>query len=229
MLDPIKVSLLTPGIDAQGNMSDFGIPAPVVTKFLDTQGIVVEKTGDYCILFLFSIGITKGKWGTLVDALFDFKRLFDEGASVEEVFPDLIALDPKRYAGMTVAQLCHQMHTFKKDRGIPKLLTEAFAKLPEPAMTPVAAYRLLVRDQVDQVPVEKMDGRVVAVGVVPYPPGIPIMMPGERAGGHTPAVLEYMTALQDFDNRFPGFEHDSHGVEFTDGQYLIYCIKEGAW
>lgn len=57
-LDPVKVTILTPGMDEQGNMSDEGIPAALVAKYLD-EHVVVEKTGPYNLLFLFSIGIDK--------------------------------------------------------------------------------------------------------------------------------------------------------------------------
>ena len=33
-LDPVKVTILTPGMDEQGNMSEEGIPAALVAKFL---------------------------------------------------------------------------------------------------------------------------------------------------------------------------------------------------
>ncbi|EPS5133812.1 lysine decarboxylase LdcC, partial [Shigella sonnei] len=50
-LDPIKVTLLTPGMEKDGTMSNFGIPASIVAKYLDEHGIVVEKTGPYNLLF----------------------------------------------------------------------------------------------------------------------------------------------------------------------------------
>lgn len=60
LLDPIKVTILTPGGNVDGSIC--GIPAAIVTKFLDKRGIQVEKTGDYSLLFLFSIGVTESKW-----------------------------------------------------------------------------------------------------------------------------------------------------------------------
>lgn len=42
-LDPIKVTLLTPGMEKDGTMSDFGIPTSIVAKYLDEHGIVVEN------------------------------------------------------------------------------------------------------------------------------------------------------------------------------------------
>lgn len=80
MLDPIKVTLTCPGIEATGATGDWGIPARVLTAYLATRHIVVEKTDSYTTLVLFSMGITKGKWGTLLDALMDFKALYDEDA-----------------------------------------------------------------------------------------------------------------------------------------------------
>ena len=111
---------------------------------------------------------------------------------------------------------------------VDELLDEAFAVLPTPVMSPSEAYRHLVHDEVEQVSVAEMDGRISAVGIVPYPPGIPVLMPGERAGGETSAVLDYLAALQDFDNRFPGFAHTVHGVEFSGGAYRVLCVSESA-
>ncbi|PWR73062.1 Orn/Lys/Arg family decarboxylase [Methanospirillum lacunae] len=226
MLDPIKVTILTPGVADDGRLEPFGIPAALVVKFLDTRGIINEKSGDYSILFLFSVGITKGKWGTLITELFEFKRLYDENTLLEEIFPDLIESYPDRYSGMTLPELAEEMHAFKRDHRMLETLSQAFSLLPEPVITFADAYKRLVRGTVEQVPVEKMGGRVVATGVVPYPPGIPLLLPGERAGDQNGPILEYLKGLQDFDSRFPGFNHDTHGVEVVNGQYLVSCIKE---
>ena len=40
-------------------------------------------------------------------------------------------------------------------------------------------------------------------------------------------LLGYLKALQAFDRKFPGFAHDTHGVEVdADGNYTIMCIKK---
>src|SRR6185436_16640564 len=67
MLDPIKVSVVAPGVGLDGALQKTGVPATLVTAYLDRQGIQVEKTTDFTILFLFSFGVTKGKWGTLMN------------------------------------------------------------------------------------------------------------------------------------------------------------------
>ena len=226
MLDPIKVTILMPGVNDDGTLAKWGIPAAVVVKFLDTRGIINEKSGDYSILFLFSIGITKGKWGTLITELFEFKRLYDEKVPLEEVFSDLTTKWPERYGGMTLADLVAEMHAFKKDHRMCELLQQAFSLLPEPATTYADAYRKLVKNEVEQIPIAKAGNRIVATGIVPYPPGIPLLAPGERTGGQKEPVLQYLIAMQDFDKRFPGFEHDTHGIENVNGEYMMNCIVE---
>ena len=229
MLDPTKVTVTTPGIDAAGHLAETGIPAPVVASYLDNHRVEVEKTGDYSLLLLFSIGTTRGKWGTLLEGLLAFKRAYDSGESLAEAIPDLAAAYPERYGKMTLRELCDEMHAEVRAHGTIELLDRAFGELPTPVTNPGEAYRRLVRGRTERVPVSKMAERVSAGMVVPYPPGIPILMPGERAGTIEGPVLSYLCALEDFDARFPGFAHDIHGVERDEhGVFSIECLSEEA-
>jgi arginine/lysine/ornithine decarboxylase len=219
------VTVTTPGIDAAGSFSDRGIPAQIVTLFLDQQRIEIEKTGDYIFLVLFSIGMTKGKWGTLLDGLLGFKRAYDTNMPLRDAIPKLVATDPQRYRHLGLADLCDEMHDALRSTQMPALLDRAFDKLPEAQLTPGDTYRRLVRGRSEQLPLSAMAGRTATVMVVPYPPGIPILMPGESAGTIDGALLEYLTTLEAFDKRFPGFEHDIHGVERdADSNYRIECL-----
>ena len=229
MLDPTKVTLSTPGIDAAGHLAQTGIPAPVVASYLDNHRVEVEKTGDYSLLVLFSIGTTRGKWGTLLEGLLGFKRAYDSGQSIAEAIPDLASTYPGRYGATTVRELCDEMHCEIRDHGTIELLDRAFGELPVPATNPSEAYRRLVRGRTERVPVSRMANRVSAVMVVPYPPGIPILMPGENAGVLEGPVLSYLLALEAFDAKFPGFAHDIHGVERDEhGIFSIECLSEEA-
>ena len=78
MLDPIKATVITPGLDVEGEFADWGIPAAIVTKYLAEHGVIVEKTGLYSFFIMFTIGITKGRWNTLLTALQQFKADCDE-------------------------------------------------------------------------------------------------------------------------------------------------------
>ena len=80
MLDPIKFGIVCPGMKPDGKLDKNGIPADIVTAYLGRHGIVPSRTTDHMVLFLFSVGITKGKWGTLLNALLDFKTDYDRNA-----------------------------------------------------------------------------------------------------------------------------------------------------
>ena len=67
--------------------------------------------------------------------------------------------------------------------------------------------------------------RTIATSVVPYPPGIPMVMPGETAGPADGPHIGYLKSLQNWDHTFPGFGHDTHGVEVEDGEYYVQCLK----
>ena len=78
MLDPIKATVINPGLDVDGDFAETGIPAAIVTKYLAEHGIIVEKTGLYSFFIMFTIGITKGRWNTMVTELQQFKDDYDQ-------------------------------------------------------------------------------------------------------------------------------------------------------
>lgn len=226
LLDPIKVSVVTPGVNRDGSMAETGIPATLLVWYLDQKGIVNEKTTDFTVLFLFSIGITKGKWGTLINAMLDFKRDYDANTPLSLVLPTLVRDYPERYGKLGLKDLSDEMFAQMKSTQQTKTQAEAFGTLPKPVMRPQHAYQQLVHDNVEQIPIEKMANRVLATGIVPYPPGIPLLMPGENAGPADGPLIGYLKALQAFDQKFPGFGHDTHGVENIDGSYHVYVLKQ---
>ncbi|MEU3554309.1 Orn/Lys/Arg decarboxylase N-terminal domain-containing protein [Streptomyces fragilis] len=227
MLDPIKVTLTCPGLDAAGVMSDQGIPARVLTAYLTNRGIVVEKTDSYTTLVLFSMGITKGKWGTLLDALMDFKDLYDSGAPLDRVLPALVADHPRRYSGRRLRDLCQEMHAHLRDARLVELLDTAFQQLPEPVAPPQVCYQRLIRGGTERISLADAPGRVAAAMVTVTPPGIPVLMPGESVGEEGGPLLRYLRALEAFDRRFPGFGSETHGVTRAPdtGDYLIECLR----
>ena len=95
-------------------------------------------------------------------------------------------------------------------------------------MTPTEAYAKLVHGEVNRLPIEKLEGRISAVLLTPYPPGIPLLVPGERVNRR---IVEYLKFARDFTAKFPGFESDVHGlVKEKDATgkvaYLLDCVKE---
>ena len=65
--------------------------------------------------------------------------------------------------------------------------------------------------------------------LVPYPPGIPVRMPGERMGDADSPIIRLLLALEKFGKQFPGFEREVHGIELgADGEYWMRSVIESA-
>ena len=230
LVDPIKVTILTPGMSANGTMQKSGIPAAVVVKFLSSRRIEIEKTGLYSFLVLFSMGITKGKWSTLVTELLNFKDLYDANAPLKRALPALAAAHPEVYATMGLRDLCDGIHKVYHDDKVGQAQKDMYTTLPEMAMRPAYAYDHLVRGKVETVEIDDLMNRILAVMLVPYPPGIPVIMPGERLTKSTKSIQDYLLYAREFDKKFPGFETDIHGLRFEPAEggrrYLVDCVAE---
>lgn len=225
MLDPVKVTITAPGITPQGEHEAHGIPGNIVSKFLDDRRIEVARTGDYTLLILFSVGTTKGKWGTLIESLLEFKKLYDNDVMAVDAIPSLKKVPA--YASLTLKQLCQQMHDAMQELHLMKHSSDAVASAPEPVLTPAEAYQKVVRYQTERVKVSDFANRIAASMLVPYPPGIPVLMPGERLPAGDTGITGYLQALQEFDKRFPGFEHEIQGVNIDqNGDYWVRAIVE---
>ncbi len=80
-------------------------------------------------------------------------------------------------------------------------------------MTPAEASRQLFLNNIQHVAVSDMQGKTSAVMLVPYPPGIPIMMGGEKFDKKSQPILDYLLAREKFEQNFPGYYSDIHGIE----------------
>ena len=229
MLDPIKLTFTTPGIDDDGKMAKTGIPASVVSNYLIDKGVVCEKTDYYSFLLLNSLGTTEAKQGTLLSALLNFKKLYDENASLSLVFPELVKAYPDVYEGVGLKDHSSAIHEYFRKHAILDKMQGAFEVIPDQVMKPSDAYHEVVRKNVEYVELDKMIGRTPAVMIVPYPPGIPIMMGGEVMNKKAAPIFEYLKLRQDFENEFPGYESDIHGVERESKNGKKYfktlCVK----
>ena len=232
MLDPIKLTVTTPGLDDAGEFGAWGIPAVIVTNYLIKHNIVCEKTDYYSFLLLNSLGTTRAKQGTLLAGLFRFKEAYDRDDALEKVFPELVAAHPDRYAGQTLREHCQSMHEAIVKSRLLTLMHRAFEVIPDQALKPADAFRMIVRGEVEQVELEAMKNRVTAVMLVPYPPGIPIAMGGEILNDRAEPILDYLLARQEFENRFPGYESDIHGIErkriHGKTVFRTLAVKQGA-
>ncbi len=226
MLDPIKATIITPGLDIHGDFSDeFGIPAAIVTKYLAEHGVIVEKTGLYSFFIMFTIGITKGRWNTMVASLQQFKDDYDKNQPLWRVLPEFVQKQP-RYEHTGLRDLCTQIHEIYKSNDVARLTTEMYLSNMIPAMKPTDAYAKMAHRQIDRVLIDDLEGRVTAVLLTPYPPGIPLLIPGERFNR---IIVNYLKFAREFNERFPGFETDVHGLvkQMKDGKatYYVDCVQ----
>jgi len=226
LLDPIKATIITPGLDVDGSFDATGIPASVLTKYLTEHGIVVEKTGLYSFFIMFTIGITKGRWNTLVTELQQFKDDYDSNQPLWRVMPEFLRSQP-RYEAMGLRDLCQAIHEIYRASDIARLTTDMYTSEMEPVMIPAKAYARMAHNDIDRVPVDEIERRVCGVLLTPYPPGIPLLIPGERVNAE---IVNYLKFVREFNARFPGFETDIHGLVKLerDGQteYFLDCVRD---
>jgi len=81
--------------------------------------------------------------------------------------------------------------------------------------------------EIERVAIDELEGRITSALLTPYPPGIPLLIPGEIFNA---TIVDYLRFARDFNKQFPGFETDIHGlVEIEDEQghvsYFVDCVK----
>ncbi len=226
LLDPIKCTLLTPGLSVDGTFADSGIPAAIVTKYLAEHGVVVEKTGLYSFFIMFTIGITKGRWNTLLTLLQQFKDDYDRNQPMWRIMPEFVARQP-HYERIGLKDLCQRIHEVYREHDIARLTTQMYVSDMVPAMRPSDAFAKMAHREIERVPLDQLEGRITAVMLTPYPPGIPLLVPGER---FNKTIVDYLRFVEAFNRQLPGFETDVHGLipDTRNGEivYGVDCTME---
>ncbi|TYK73705.1 lysine decarboxylase [Comamonas sp. Z3] len=227
MLDPIKSTIVTPGLDLDGDFADTGIPASIVTKYLAEHGVVVEKTGLYSFFIMFTIGITKGRWNTMLTALQQFKDDYDRNQPLARILPEFCQ-QHRRYERMGLKDLCQHVHEMYAKYDIARLTTEMYLSDLKPTMKPSDAYAHIAQRKTERVEIDHLVGRTTVGLVTPYPPGIPLLIPGEV---FNKKIVDYLVFAREFAKECPGFETDIHGlVELEDEngeiRYYADCVAE---
>jgi ornithine decarboxylase len=224
-VDPCKLLLTTPGIDAEtGEYTDFGIPATILAHYLRENGIVPEKCDLNSILFLLTPAESSEKLAQLVAMLGQFEQHIEDDTPLADVLPTIFQKYPVRYRDYTLRQLCQEMHDLYVSFDVKDLQKAMFRKesLPEVVMNPQDANRAYIRGEVELVRIRDAAGRIAAEGALPYPPGVLCVVPGEVWGG---AVQRYFLALEEGVNLLPGFSPELQGVyseKDADGIKRLY-------
>jgi arginine decarboxylase len=226
MLDPIKSTVVTPGLDLNGKFAKTGIPASIVTRFLAEHGIIVEKTGLYSFFIMFTIGITKGRWNTLLTALQQFKDDYARNQPMWRILPEFCAQYPQ-YERMGLADLCQFVHELYAKYDIARLTTDMYLSDLTPAMKPSDAFAYIAHRKTERIGIDELEGRITTSLVTPYPPGIPLLIPGEV---FNKKIVDYLKFSREFNAQCPGFETDMHGLVEEPGpdgkmRYFADCVR----
>ncbi|MFC4527179.1 ornithine decarboxylase [Dyella halodurans] len=233
MVDPTKLMLITRGIDtSSGSYEKTGLPATILANFLREIHVIPEKNDLYSILFLMTPAVGEGKMAMLVAALERFKDHYEADSPLSAVVPALYAKYEERYRNYSLRQLAQEMHDFFVSKNIKELqrLCFRYESFPEQAMSAREANEALVGGEVDFVPMSEVSGRIAATLALIYPPGIGIIVPGERYDDRAQPMVDYFAAFEDSCNRFPGFSYEVQGVyqvqEAGRIRFYTYVVRE---
>jgi arginine/lysine/ornithine decarboxylase len=96
-----------------------------------------------------------------------------------------------------------------------------------PAMKPSDAFAHIAQRTTERVAIDALEGRITTSLVTPYPPGIPLLIPGEVFNRK---IVDYLKFNREFARECPGFETDIHGLVETVGEdgrkaYFADCVK----
>ena len=191
MLDPIKFGIVCPGMKTDGQLDKTGIPATSSPR-ISVATASCRRAPPTTWSCSCSRWASPRASGARCSTRCSISRPTTIRNAARRRSPALVEAAPQRYAGKGLKDLGDEMwaHLRKSRQG--HWQAQAYATLPKPKMTPRRAFQRLMAGDAEKVPLDKMANRVVAVGVIPYPPGIPIVMP-ERALA-PPTAVDHLPA-----------------------------------
>ena len=206
----------------------------MVAQYLRENRVVPEKNDLNSLLFLLTPGVESSKAGTLVSSLVAFKRLHDDNALLDDVMPEFVAQAAGALPRQAAARPLRRDARFLPRGRRQRLQRAQFAPDHLPEMVDDAARRPrahLVRNNVDYLPIDEIEGRIATTLFVVYPPGIATIVPGERLDARARPMIDYLKTFERAANLFPGFEAEIQGLyrevdERGAIRFRTYVVKE---
>jgi arginine/lysine/ornithine decarboxylase len=129
---------------------------------------------------------------------------------------------------MGLRDLCQTIHQAYAEGDIARLTTDMYLSDLQPAMKPSEAYAYIAHRKTERVEIDQLEGRITTALLTPYPPGIPLLIPGER---FNKKIVDYLRFTRKFNDRFPGFHTDVHGLVEEDlgggkKRYSVDCVAQ---
>ncbi|WP_341962195.1 ornithine decarboxylase [Pseudomonas sp. RC10] len=214
-IDPCKIILTTNASTKLEQAGFMSIPASVVIQYLREMNFTPEKCDFYNFTLLISPASKETVLDQLAHALSSLELHLINDTQIIDIFPSL-AISDGRYSDLSLRQLCNNINNLFHDSNIQRLQSDLFSldTSVAPNLTPYEANQALIRGQIRVVPLSEALGCVAAEGVIPYPPGIMCIAPGET---WTAVVVDYLIVIQKLIDLYPEFAPHVQGIHYAQG------------
>ena len=208
LTDPCKVLLVTDPL-----------PAPLLSHFLESRHVTVEKSDFHTLLFLIEPGDMKEKQEHLLSLLQECEAAYEANTPMSVFAPHLTC---RTGEGLKDFSLRYQ--DFLCREGAARLTQALFDEdhFPKAMLTGKKAHQAFLKGARERVPLPKAKGRVSLEMILPYPPGITVLEPGEV---WTDEALSYFLFLQKYKSAFPDFSPEILGVHGNGNDAYVWVLK----
>lgn len=205
LTDPCKV-LLTTG----------PLPAPLLSHWLESHHVTVEKSDFHALLFLVEPSDRQQKCERLLSLCEECETAYEANAPMSSFAPDVTCLPGEGLKDYSLRYM-----DFLEKEQASRLSQTLFAEdhLPKAALTGRSAHQAFLKGARERVPLPKAKGRVSLEMILPYPPGITVLEPGEV---WTDEVLSYFLFLQKYSSTFPDFSPEILGVHGKGDEAYVW-------
>lgn len=205
LTDPCKV-LLTTG----------PLPAPLLSHWLENHHVTAEKSDFHTLLFLVEPSDGEEKCEHLLSLFEDCEGAYEDNAPMSSFAPDVTCLPGEGLKDYSLRYM-----DFLEKEQASRLSQTLFAEdhFPKAALTGRSAHQAFLKGARERVPLPKAKGRVSLEMILPYPPGITVLEPGEV---WTDEVLSYFLFLQKYSSAFPDFSPEILGVHGKGDEAYVW-------
>lgn len=209
LTDPSKV-LLTTG----------PLPAPLLSHWLERRHVTVEKSDFHTLLFLIEPSDRQEKCERLLSLFEECETAYEANAPMSSFAPDVTCLPGEGLKDYSLRYM-----DFLEKEQASRLSQTLFAEdhFPKAALTGRSAHQAFLKGARERVPLPKAKGRVSLEMILPYPPGITVLEPGEV---WTDEVVSYFLFLQKYKSAFPDFSPEILGVHGNGYDAYVWVLKE---
>ena len=192
----------------------------ILMKYLSEHGINAEITRCYTIKLLFTIGMTKGRWNTIISTLQQFKMDHDSNRPLWRIMPKLSS--KHCWGNKGLKDVCGVVRGYYLEKDISGVLMGLGD--PTPTLLPCKAFEQIARRNTERVPISSLTGRIAVSTIISHPNGVPLIIPGEMFHAN---LVNFLEIMLDMKRVCPGFECCVDGVGHDkELGFFVDCVKD---